>query len=102
MGRKKFSKSGTFYVYILRCQDGTFYTGYTSDLERRMRQHRTGKGGARYTKWKKVVSLVWKREYRRFKPAFLMEKRIKKLTRIQKEDLVNGKRLERVLALAGK
>jgi len=100
--KRNFVRRGKFYVYILQCQDGTYYTGYTNDLERRVKQHNTGKGGARYTRWKKVISLVWSKQYCRFKPAFLMERRIKKLTRRQKEKLVKGKRLNKVLAESGK
>ena len=100
--KRSFKRQGKFWVYILQCRDGSFYTGHTNDLVRRLEQHRTGKGGARYTRWKKVGALVWSKEYRRFKPAFLMEKRIKALTRKQKEALVGGKRLESVLKAAGK
>ena len=100
--KRLFKRSGLFQVYLLECQDGTYYTGHTNDLERRLEQHASGKGGARYTRWKKADALVWSKEYKRFKPAFLMEKRIKKLTRLQKEALVKGMRLERVLAEAGK
>ena len=102
MAKRRFIRKGIFFVYILQCQDGTYYTGYTNDLERRLQQHNTGKGGARYTKWKKVGALVWNKQYRRFRPAFLMEKRIKKLTRKQKELLVGGRRLDTVLAEAKK
>ncbi len=95
-------RSGTFYVYIIECGDGSYYTGYTNDLARRLKEHASGKQGARYTAWKKMGALVWSREYRRFKPAFVMEKRIKTLTRKQKKALVNGKKLDKVLAEAGK
>ena len=91
-----------FFVYILQCQDGTYYTGYTNNLERRLGQHNTGKGGARYTKWKKVGALVWIKEYKFFKSAFRMERRVKKLTRSEKKALVGGKRLDEVLAESGK
>ena len=102
--RKKriIKRSGTFHVYILECQDGTYYTGHTNNIKRRLEQHASGKGGARYTTWKKTAALVWSKEYKRFKPAFLMEKRIKTLTRKQKEVLVEGKRLELVFKAAGK
>ena len=102
MAKRLFIRQGKFSVYILQCQDGSFYTGHTNDIARRLEQHRTGKGGARYTRWKKAGVLVWSKEYRRFKPAFLMEKRIKTLTRKQKEVLVEGKRLELVFKAAGK
>ncbi|MEI8349884.1 MAG: GIY-YIG nuclease family protein [Candidatus Omnitrophota bacterium] len=101
MTKRAFIRRGKFCVYILQCQDGSYYTGHTNDLERRLKQHNSGKG-AWYTKLKGYVELVWHKEYRCFKPAFLMEKRIKTLTRKQKEILVKGKRLDRVLASAGK
>jgi len=99
--KKKFIRKGRFYVYILLCQDGTYYTGHTNNLERRLKQHSSGKG-AWYTRVKGSGSVVWRKEYRCFKPAFLMEKRIKTLTRLQKVALVNGMSLARVFAKAGK
>ena len=99
--KRTFKASGDFYVYILRCKDNTYYTGHTNNLERRLRQHNTGKGGARYTKWKGASELVWKKKYKLFKDAFLIEKRIKKLTRSQKDELVAGRSLFRILKEAG-
>ena len=86
---------------MLECSDGTFYTGYTLSIDRRVKLHNAGKG-AKYTRDRRPVMLVWSKEYRYFKPAFLAEKRIKELTRKQKETLVKGKRLDKVLAEAGK
>jgi len=86
--RKKFKRIGKYYAYIVECQDGTYYTGYTPDIENRIRLHNVG-GGAKYTRDRRPVSLVWFKEYRYFKKAFLEEKRIKKLTRRQKEELVS-------------
>ncbi|MDP3787547.1 MAG: GIY-YIG nuclease family protein [Candidatus Omnitrophota bacterium] len=92
MNKRKFKRNGKIFVYILECQDGTFYTGYTNDLKRRLEEHKDGKRGAKYTRYKRPVKLVWKKEYRYFKRAFLEEKRIKALRREQKERLVqNGK-----------
>ena len=88
---KKFKKHGRFFVYIVECQDGTYYTGYTPDIKRRIQLHNSGRG-AKYTRDKRPVKLVWSKEYRYFKRAFLEEKRIKRLTRLQKEKLVNGKK----------
>lgn len=85
---KEFARSGKFYVYIVQCQDGTYYTGYTPDIEQRIRLHNEGKA-AKYTRDRRPVKLVWCKEYKYFKPAFLEEKRVKKLTRKQKENLVN-------------
>lgn len=81
-----------FYVYIAQCQDGTYYTGYTNDLENRIKEHNNGKRGAKYLRGKGPVKLVWCKEYRYFKSAFLEEKRIKGLTRKQKEKLIYGEK----------
>ncbi|NOX97575.1 MAG: GIY-YIG nuclease family protein [Nitrospirae bacterium] len=87
---KKFNCKGVFYTYIVECQDGTYYTGYTNDLEKRLGEHNGSKRGARYTRGKRPVRLVWKKEYKYFKKAILEEIRIKKLTRKQKEELVKS------------
>jgi len=89
MKKRKFRRNGRFNVYILECQDGTYYTGYTPDIEKRVQLHNIGKG-AKYTRDRRPVKLVWKKEYKYFKKAFLEEKRTKALTRGQKEKLVNG------------
>ncbi|PIP20815.1 MAG: hypothetical protein COX40_02725 [Candidatus Omnitrophica bacterium CG23_combo_of_CG06-09_8_20_14_all_40_11] len=85
---KEFARSGKFHVYIMQCQDGTYYTGYTNDLKERIKLHNNGKG-AKYTRDRRPVRLIWAKEYRYFRKAFLEEKRIKTLTREQKERLVN-------------
>jgi putative endonuclease len=85
--KKKFKRVGKFYVYIVECCDGTYYTGYTPDIKNRLKAHNSGKG-AKYTRDRRPVKLIWHKKYRYFKPAFLEEKRIKKLTRKQKEKLV--------------
>lgn len=86
-GRKEFKRRGNFYVYILECQDKTYYTGYTPDIENRLKLHNAGKG-AKYTRDRRPVKLIWCKEYKYFKKAFLEEKRIKRLTRKQKERLI--------------
>ena len=88
--RRVFKRQGVFCVYILECRSGTFYTGSTNDIENRIKLHNSGKG-AKYTRDRRPVKLVWCKEYKYFKNAFLEEKRIKTLTRLQKEELVNGK-----------
>ena len=87
---RKFNRHGKFYVYILECNNRTYYTGSTNNLESRLKLHSSGKG-AKYTRDRKPVKLVWCKEYKYFKRAFLEEKRIKGLTRLQKEKLVYGK-----------
>ncbi len=84
---RKIKRHGRYFVYIVECKDGTYYTGYTPDLDRRIKLHNNGKGG-KYTRERRPVKLVWSKEYRYFKKAFLEEKRIKRLTRRQKEKLV--------------
>lgn len=83
----KIKRTGTHYVYIVECADGTYYTGYTPDLKRRIRLHNSGRG-ARYTKQRAPVKLVWSKEYRHFKRAFKREIAIKRLSRSAKERLV--------------
>lgn len=85
-----FKRKGKFWVYIVECKDGTYYTGYTPDIESRLKLHNRGRG-AKYTRDRRPVKLVWCKEYKYFKKAFLEEKRIKELKREQKEKLVNGK-----------
>lgn len=99
--KRKFKRKGKFYVYILECSSGTYYTGSTNNLEKRIALHNNGKG-AKYTRDRRPVELAWRKKYQQFKSAFLMEKRIKKLTRLQKESLVGGRRLDKVLKKAGK
>ena len=89
---RKVKRCGRHFVYIVECRDGTYYTGYTQDIERRIELHNSGKG-AKYTRDRRPVRLVWRKEYRYFKWAFLREKKIKRLTRGQKEKLVNGKKV---------
>ena len=88
---KRIKRHDKFYVYIVKCRDGTYYTGYTNDLEKRLKEHNDGKRGAKYTRYKRPVRLVWKKEYKYFRLASLEEKRIKALRREQKQVLVNGK-----------
>ncbi|MFA5148021.1 MAG: GIY-YIG nuclease family protein [Candidatus Omnitrophota bacterium] len=83
----KIKRTGTFYVYIVRCCDGTYYTGYTPDIKKRIETHNKGKG-AKYTRDRRPVELVWHKEYRYFKLAFMEEKRIKTFTRARKEALI--------------
>jgi putative endonuclease len=99
--KRRFKRKGKHYVYILRCADKTFYTGYTPNLKRRVQLHNSAKG-ARYTRTRLPVKLIWHKKYKYFKLAFLAELKIKRLTRKQKEALVRGKRSDRVIGKAGK
>jgi predicted GIY-YIG superfamily endonuclease len=75
------------FVYILRCGDGTFYTGATTDLDRRLDQHRRG-AGARYTRGRGPLELVYREEKASLGEALSREAEIKKLRRSRKEELI--------------
>ena len=79
------------YVYILRCADGTLYTGSTTDLDRRLAVHNAGKG-AKYTRSRRPVTLVYHEEVERWSAALRREAAIKKLTRREKLELVKGEK----------
>lgn len=91
--QRKFKRTGKYYAYILECQDGTYYTGYTSGLEKRIKLHNSGRG-AKYTRDRRPVKLVWCKEYKYFKKAFSEERRIKTLTREKKDKLVSGAKIQ--------
>lgn len=74
---------------MVQCGDGTYYTGYTKDLENRIALHKSGKG-AKYVKYKLPAELVYGKEYRYYKSALSAERRIKELTREQKSRLVRS------------
>ena len=77
------------YVYILRCADGSYYVGSTRDLERRVWEHDQGLG-ARYTRTRRPVELVWHAEYEHIGEAFTWEKRIQGWSRAKREALIRG------------
>lgn len=87
-----------FYVYILRCEKNCLYTGITSDVERRFREHCEGKG-AKYTKTHKPlgVEAVW--EAANKNEASRLEYRIKALSKDEKEDLIFKGEKELILTL---
>ena len=70
-------------VYILRCGDGTLYTGCTNDLPRRLEAHRSGRG-AKYTRSRRPVALAWQEEQPDRSAALRREAQVKKLSRAQK------------------
>ena len=75
------------YVYVLRCADDSLYTGYTTDVARRVAEHDAGEG-AKYTRGRTPVELVHTEVYRSKSTAMSREYEIKQLTRPQKERLV--------------
>lgn len=78
------------YMYILKCSDGSYYTGSTQDLEKRLCQHQNGEG-AEYTKTRLPVELAYFEEYQRIDAAFCREKQIQGWTRKKKEALISGR-----------
>ena len=86
--------SGPWYVYMVHCSDGTLYTGIAKDLEKRLEAHNSGKGGARYTKPRRPVTLVYAQPVESRSAAASLEYRIKKLTRAKKEELAAKKKSE--------
>ena len=79
------------FVYILRCGDGSLYTGSAKDVARRLAQHASGRA-SRYTRSRRPVALVWTRRVRSWSRALKEEQRIKALTRAQKEALLRDGR----------
>ena len=71
------------YMYVLECADGSLYTGYTTDVEKRLKTHNAGKG-AKYTKSRRPVILVYYEEYETKSEALRREAAIKKLSRQEK------------------
>ena len=75
------------FVYILRCSNGSFYTGCTMDLERRLQQHQSGQA-SKYTRSRLPVTLCWVREVDSWSEALVQEHRIKTLSHEQKQALI--------------
>ncbi|PRX56789.1 putative endonuclease [Flagellimonas meridianipacifica] len=78
------------YVYMLRCSDNTYYTGVTSNLEKRIQEHQEGKHRKSYTFFRRPVVLVFYAEFNDISLAIEKEKQIKKWSRIKKEALINN------------
>ena len=76
------------YVYILKCKDGTFYTGWTLDLNRRLTEHNSNNSKTKYTRNKRPVELVYFEECNSKSEAMKRECQIKQLTKKQKIELI--------------
>lgn len=76
------------YTYMVRCADDTLYTGWTNCLEKRLKAHNSGKNGAKYTKTKRPVTLVYYEGYATKEEAMRREYTIKQMTRKQKLKLL--------------
>jgi predicted GIY-YIG superfamily endonuclease len=73
-----------FWTYILRCSDGTYYTGHTDDLDRRMHQHGVGEASA-YTAKRRPLTLVWSADFQTREDAFYLERKLKGWSQAKKE-----------------
>jgi putative endonuclease len=82
----------SFFVYILKCSDQTFYIGSTNDLEKRLHQHNNLKSGAHYTKIRRPVELIYQEEHPDISTARSREAVLKQLTRQQKISLLKNHR----------
>lgn len=78
------------YVYIVKCSDGTLYTGWTNNLEKRIKAHNDGKG-AKYTKGRGPIELVYFEEFEEKVKAMKREYEIKKLNKVSKGKLISKK-----------
>ena len=77
------------YTYMVKCADGTLYPGWTNCLEKRLKAHNGGRNGAKYTKTKRPVSLVYYEGFFTKEEAMQREYQIKQLTRERKLELIN-------------
>lgn len=75
------------YTYILQCSDGSYYTGWTNNLEKRIKDHNAGKG-AKYTKPRRPVALIYYETFETKEDAMRREYAIKQMTRGEKEKLI--------------
>ena len=81
--------SNSNYTYIVECSDGTLYTGWTTNLDNRIKAHNS-KTGAKYTRSRTPVKLVYYEEFATKEEAMSREYHIKQLTRKQKDELINS------------
>jgi predicted GIY-YIG superfamily endonuclease len=79
----------SYYVYILRCKDGSYYTGHAKDVERRFEMHKKGRG-AKYTQMHEPEKLVYIEEFESRGDAMRRERRIKTLSHNKKQQLISN------------
>lgn len=80
----------TWFVYMVRCADNTLYTGIAKDVDRRINEHNSEKGGARYTRARRPVTLVYTETAQSRSEAARREWEIKRLSLSKKMDLIAG------------
>ena len=81
------------FLYVLECNDTSYYAGYTTDLERRVKQHNAGKG-AKYTRVRKPVRCIYSEEFSTKREAMQAEYAFKQLTRVKKQDYMSKRGTE--------
>ncbi|MGB7873055.1 MAG: GIY-YIG nuclease family protein [Anaerolineales bacterium] len=80
----------SYYVYILKCADGSYYTGSTDDLSKRLWQHQEGVTPGSYAFSRRPVELVWNEEVSTYREALTHERQIKGWSRAKKEALIRN------------
>jgi putative endonuclease len=92
-----------WYVYMVRCRDGSLYTGITTDVARRFTEHRKNSGtGAKYLRGRGPLLLVFQQKIGSRSLALSVENRVKKLSRVRKENLIKtGIRIDRIIKQDG-
>jgi predicted GIY-YIG superfamily endonuclease len=79
-----------FYVYILKCSDGSYYSGHTDNLEKRLNEHKSGIYPSCYTYYRRPVKLIFQQDFSTREEAFLAEHQIKGWSRKKKEAMIRG------------
>lgn len=86
---KNNNKTGTWWVYLLRCHDNSLYAGVTTDIHRRIDEHNNSKLGAKYTRARRPVTLAYLEEAENKSVACKREYKIRHLVKVKKEKLVS-------------
>lgn len=92
-----------WYVYMIRCRDGSLYTGITTDVPRRLTEHQeNGNAGAKYLRGRGPLTLVLQKSIGSRSRALSVERKVKKLPKIKKEELIQGDTsIERIILETG-
>jgi putative endonuclease len=87
-----------WYLYLIRCRDGSLYTGITTDVARRFAEHRSGKG-SKYLRGRSPLTLVFQKKLGSKNHALAVEHRIKQLPKVKKEELIrNDSRIDEIFS----
>lgn len=87
-----------YYIYLLECADNSLYCGFTTDLNKRILKHNQSKTGAKYTRARRPVKLVYYEEFNSKNLALQREREIKKLKKVDKRDLVYSFKRKKTLS----